>query len=256
MDVNFIPGNLREALTSGGVAGKILHAVRFSRQFSGESGEGYFFRTDRDFAAIDRGFGSSEFRRMSCPVAGVSIRKRQVDGNNVSVEIALPDGTILTGCASFSEGDALKELLDSLENEAAGSAVESAAASAEPVSENAKLFAAGLLWAVRSDGDLAPEQEAMVRKLCPPAALQAGVDYTQSNGFEAFLSAVKSTFSREQLTSLIANQLELAMCDGDLTGREMDFIRAEVNAWGYPVEEYRSLRNFLLLKNQSPILFA
>ena len=60
----------------------------------------------------------------------------------------------------------------------------------------------------------------------------------------------------EQLTSLIANQLELAMCDGDLTGREMDFIRAEVNAWGYPVEEYRALRNFLLLKNQSPILFA
>lgn len=255
MDVNFIPGNLREALTSGGVAGKILHAVRFSRQFSGESGEGYFFRTDREFAAIDRGFGSSEFRLMSCSVAGASIRKRQVDGNNVSVEIALPDGTILTGCASFSEGDALEELLDSLEA-GAGSAVESAAVSAEPVSENAKLFVAGLLWAVRSDGDLAPEQETMVRKLCPPAALQAAVDYTQSNGFEAFLSAVKSTFSREQLTSLIANQLELAMCDGDLTGREMDFIRAEVNAWGYPVEEYRALRNFLLLKNQSPILFA
>ena len=255
MDVNFIPGNLREALTSGGVAGKILHAVRFSRRFSGESGEGYFFLTDREFAAIDRSFGSSEFRLMSCPVAGASIRKRQVDGNNVSVEIALPDGTILTGCASFSEGDALEELLDSLEA-GAGSAVESAAVSAEPVSENAKLFVAGLLWAVRSDGDLAPEQETMVRKLCPPAALQAAVDYTQSNGFEAFLSAVKSTFSREQLTSLIANQLELAMCDGDLTGREMDFIRAEVNAWGYPVEEYRALRNFLLLKNQSPILFA
>ena len=252
MDVNFIPGNLREALTSGGVAGKILHAVRFSRQFSGESGEGYFFRTDREFAALDRGFGSSEFRLMSCPAAEVSIRRRKVEGNNVSAEVALPDGAVLAGCASFSEGDALEKLLDSL-NAGTVSPVEQDAA---PVSENAKLFAAGLLWAVRSDGDLAPEQEAMVRKLCPPAALQAGVDYTQSNGFEVFLSAVKSTFSREQLTSLIANQLELAMCDGDLTGREMDFIRAEVNAWGYPVEEYRALRNFLLLKNQSPILFA
>lgn len=248
MDVNFIPGNLREALTSGGVAGKILHAVRFSRRFSGESGEGYFFLTDREFAAIDRGFGSSEFRRMSCPVAEVSTRKRQVDGNNVSVEIALPDGTILTGCASFSEGTALDELLDCL----SGGVVPSA----EPVSENAKLFAAGLLWAVRADGNLAPEQEEMLRKLCPPAALEAGVDYTQSNGFDAFLSAVKSTFSREQLTSLIANQLEVEMCDGDLTGREMDFIRSEVNAWDYPVEEYRALRGFLLLKNQSPILFA
>ena len=252
MDVNFIPGNLKAALASDGIAGTVLHAVRFSRKFTGESGEGYFFLTDREFAAIDRGFGRSEFRRMSCPVAGASIRKRQVDGNNVSVEIALPDGTILTGCASFSEGDALEKLLDSL-NAGTVSPVEQDAA---PVSENAKLFAAGLLWAVRSDGDLAPEQETMVRKLCPPAALQAGVDYTQSDGFEAFLSAVKSTFSREQLTSLIANQLELAMCDGDLTGREMDFIRAEVNAWGYPVEEYRALRNFLLLKNQSPILFA
>ncbi len=255
MDVNFIPGNLREALTSGGVTGKILHAVRFSRQFSGESGEGYFFRTDREFAALDRGFGSSEFRLVSCPVAEVSIRRRKVEGNNVSAEVVLPDGTVLAGSASFSEGNALEKLLDSLEA-GAGSAVESAAVSAEPVSENAKLFVAGLLWAVRSDGDLAPEQETMVRKLCPPAALQAAVDYTQSNGFDVFLSAVKSTFSREQLTSLIANQLELAMCDGDLTGREMDFIRAEVNAWGYPVEEYRALRNFLLLKNQSPILFA
>ena len=256
MDVNFIPGNLREALTSGGVAGKILHAVRFSRRFSGESGEGYFFLTDREFAAIDRGFGSSEFRLVSCPAAEVSVRKRESEGNHVSVEIGLPDGTVLAGSASFSEGDALKELLDSLENEAAGSAVESAAASAEPVSENAKLFAAGLLWAVRSDGNLAPEQEVMLRELCPPAVLQAGVAYTQTNSFEAFLAAVKAAFSREQLTSLIANQLELAMCDGDLTGLEMDFIRTEVNAWGYPVDEYRALRGFLLLKNQSPILFA
>ena len=248
MDVNFIPGNLREALTSGGVAGKILHAVRFSRRFSGESGEGYFFLTDREFAAIDRGFGSSEFRRMSCPVAEVSTRKRQVDGNNVSVEIALPDGTVLAGSASFSEGTALNELLDCLSGGVVPPPV--------PVSENAKLFAAGLLWAVRSDGNLAPEQEVMLRELCPPAALEAGVDYTQSNGFDAFLSAVKSTFSREQLTCLIANQLELAMCDGDLTGREMDFIRSEVNAWNYPVEEYRALRGFLLLKNQSPMLFA
>lgn len=256
MDVNFIPGNLREALTSGGVAGKILHAVRFSRRFSGGSGEGYFLLTEREFAALDRGFGSSEFRLVSCPAAEVSVRKRESEGNHVSVEIALPDGTILTGCASFSEGDALKELLDSLENEAAGSAVESAAASAEPVSENAKLFAAGLLWAVRADGNLAPEQEEMLRKLCPPAALRAGVEYTQTNSFEVFLAAVKAAFSPEQLTSLIANQLEVEMCDGDLTGREMDFIRTEVNAWGYPVDEYRALRGFLLLKNQSPILFA
>ncbi len=248
MDVNFIPGNLRDALTSGGVTGKILHAVRFSRRFSGESGEGYFFLTDREFAAIDRGFGSSEFRRMSCPAAEVSVRKRESEGNHVSVEIGLPDGTVLAGSASFSEGTALDELLDCLSGGVVPPPV--------PVSENAKLFAAGLLWAVRADGNLAPEQEAMVRKLCPPAALQAGVDYTQSNGFEVFLSAVKSTFSREQLTSLIANQLELAMCDGDLTGREMDFIRSEVNAWDYPVEEYRALRSFLLLKNQSPMLFA
>ncbi len=248
MDVNFIPGNLRDALTSGGVAGKILHAVRFSRRFSGESGEGYFFLTDREFAAIDRGFGSSEFRLVSCPVAEVSVRKRESEGNHVSVEIGLPDGTVLAGSASFSEGTALDELLDCLSGGVVPPPV--------PVSENAKLFAAGLLWAVRADGNLAPEQEEMLRKLCPPAALEAGVDYTQSNGFDAFLSAVKSTFSREQLTCLIANQLELAMCDGDLTGREMDFIRSEVNVWGYPVEEYRALRNFLLLKNQSPILFA
>lgn len=248
MDVNFIPGNLRDALTSGGISGAVRHAVRFSRKFSGESGEGYFFLTDREFAAIDRGFGSSEFRLVSCPAAEVSVRKRESEGNHVSVEIGLPDGTVLAGSASFSEGTALDELLDCLSGGVVPPPV--------PVSENAKLFAAGLLWAVRADGNLAPEQEEMLRKLCPPAALEAGVDYTQSNGFDVFLSAVKSTFSREQLTCLIANQLELAMCDGDLTGREMDFIRSEVNAWDYPVEEYRALRGFLLLKNQSPMLFA
>ena len=96
------------ALASGGIAGTVLHAVRFSRKFTGESGEGYFFLTDREFAALDRGFGSSEFRLMSCPVAEVSIRRRKVEGNNVSAEVALPDGTVLAGCASFSEGDALE----------------------------------------------------------------------------------------------------------------------------------------------------
>ena len=82
------------------------------------------------------------------------------------------------------------------------------------------------------------------------------MEYTQTNSFEVFLAAVKAAFSPEQLTCLIANQLEVEMCDGDLTGREMDFIRSEVNAWDYPVEEYRALRGFLLLKNQSPMLFA
>lgn len=250
MDVNFIPGNLREALVADGISGTVRHAVRFSRKFSGESGEGYFFLTDREFAALDRGFGSSEFRLVSCSPEEATIRKRESTGNNVVVEIAVPDGTILAGSASFSEAAALETLLDCL----SGGAVPPA--ETVPVSENATLFAAGLLWAVRSDGNLAPEQEVMLRELCPPAVLQAGVAYTQTNSFEAFLAAVKAAFSREQLTSLIANQLELAMCDGDLTGLEMDFIRTEVNAWGYPVEEYRALRGFLLLKNQSPILFA
>ena len=272
MDVRFVSESLLNQAKAAGIAGEPLYAVRFSRAFSGESGEGYFLLYQDCLAALDRKFGE-EFQLRKLTLDELSLLKREQNGTKLDFTLDTASGPI-SSSATFSEAEALGELLDALNLAApavSAAPAPSAAAIVKPGSKpkieipssgnsgssgSLQLFAAGLLYAAASDGAFSPEQERLINQLIPSDVLATALSYYNSTPKETFFREIRNTFSEKQQTSLIANQLEVMMCDGDLRRIEMDFIKVEAMSLNYSSSKMYQIRELIILKNQLSALFA
>ena len=286
MDVRFVSESLLNQAKAAGIAGEPLYAVRFSRAFSGESGEGYFLLYPDCLAALDRKFGE-EFQLRKLTLDELSLLKREQNGTKLDFTLDTASGPI-SSSATFSEAEALGELLDALN--LAAPAVSAAASASAPApsaaaivkpephpavsvpgskpkieipssgtsgsSGSLQLFAAGLLYAAASDGAFSPEQERLINQLIPSDVLATALSYYNSTPKETFFREIRNAFSEKQQTSLIANQLEVMMCDGDLRRIEMDFIKVEAMYLNYSSSKMYQIRELIILKNQLSALFA
>lgn len=284
MDVRFVSESLLNQAKAAGIAGEPLYAVRFSRAFSGESGEGYFLLYPDCLAALDRKFGE-EFQLRKLTLDELSLLKREQNGTKLDFALDTASGPI-SASATFSEAEALGELLDALNLAApavSAAPAPSAAATVKPEpqpeplavsvagskpkieipssgtsgsSGSLQLFAAGLLYAAASDGAFSPEQERLINQLIPSDVLATALSYYNSTPKETFFREIRNAFSEKQQTSLIANQLEVMMCDGDLRRIEMDFIKVEAMYLNYSSSKMYQIRELIILKNQLSALFA
>lgn len=284
MDVRFVSESLLNQAKAAGIAGEPLYAVRFSRAFSGESGEGYFLLYPDCLAALDRKFGE-EFQLRKLTLDELLLLKREQNGTKLDFTLDTASGPI-SSSATFSEAEALGELLDALNlaapavSAAASAPAPSAAATVKPEPQPAasvpgskpkieipssgnsgssgslQLFAAGLLYAAASDGAFSPEQERLINQLIPSDVLATALSYYNSTPKETFFREIRNAFSEKQQTSLIANQLEVMMCDGDLRRIEMDFIKVEAMYLNYSSSKMYQIRELIILKNQLSALFA
>ncbi|MGF0036194.1 hypothetical protein [Victivallis vadensis] len=281
MDVRFVSESLLNQAKAAGIAGKPLHAVRFSRAFSGESGEGYFLLYPDCLAALDRKFGE-EFQLRKLAPDELSLLKREQNGTKLDFTLDTASGPI-SSSATFSEAEALGELLDALNLAApavSAAPAPSAAATVKPEPQPAvsvpgskpkieipssgnsgssgslQLFAAGLLYSAASDGAFSPEQERLINQLIPSDVLATALSYYNSTPKETFFREIRNAFSEKQQTSLIANQLEVMMCDGDLRRIEMDFIKVETMHLNYSSSKMYQIRELIILKNQLSALFS
>ena len=285
MDVRFVSESLLNQAKAAGIAGEPLYAVRFSRAFSGESGEGYFLLYPDCLAALDRKFGE-EFQLRKLAPDELSLLKREQNGTKLDFTLDTASGPI-SSSATFSEAEALGELLDALNLAApavSAAPAPSAAATVKPepspepqptvsvpgskpkieiplsgnsgASGSLQLFAAGLLYAAASDGAFSPEQERLINQLIPSDVLATALSYYNSTPKETFFREIRNAFSEKQQTSLIANQLEVMMCDGDLRRIEMDFIKVEAMYLNYSSSKMYQIRELIILKNQLSALFA
>lgn len=286
MDVRFVSESLLNQAKAAGIAGEPLYAVRFSRAFSGESGEGYFLLYQDCLAALDRKFGE-EFQLRELTLDELSLLKREQNGTKLDFALDTASGPI-SASATFSEAEALGELLDALN--LAAPAVSAAASASAPApsaaaivkpephpavsvpgskpkieipssgtsgsSGSLQLFAAGLLYAAASDGAFSPEQERLINQLIPSDVLATALSYYNSTPKETFFREIRNAFSEKQQTSLIANQLEVMMCDGDLRRIEMDFIKVEAMYLNYSSSKMYQIRELIILKNQLSALFS
>lgn len=281
MDVRFVSESLLNQAKAAGITGEPLHAVRFSRAFSGESGEGYFLLYPDCLAALDRKFGE-EFQLRKLTLDELSLLKREQNGTKLDFTLDTASGPI-SSSATFSEAEALGELLDALNLAApavSAAPAPSAAATVKPEPQPAasvpgskpkieipsssnsgssgslQLFAAGLLYAAASDGAFSPEQERLINQLIPSDVLATALSYYNNTPKETFFREIRNAFSEKQQTSLIANQLEVMMCDGDLRRIEMDFIKVEAMYLNYSSSKMYQIRELIILKNQLSALFA
>ena len=232
-------------------------------------------------AALDRKFGE-EFQLRKLALDELSLLKREQNGTKLDFTLDTASGPI-SSSATFSEAEALGKLLDALNLAApavSAAPAPSAAATVKPEPQPAvsvagskpkieipssgtsgssgslQLFAAGLLYAAASDGAFSPEQERLINQLIPSDVLATALSYYNSTPKETFFREIRNAFSEKQQTSLIANQLEVMMCDGDLRRIEMDFIKVEAMYLNYSSSKMYQIRELIILKNQLSALFA
>ena len=240
MDVKYLNTALLQQLETPPDA-----AARCNQCFDGTAGEGYLLQYGDELVLAERKIGDPDCRitRFTPPEPNVLETKR--DGGRFVFTLSGAGGTF-RAVAMFAEADAAEKML-------AGRT--QTGDSAAPVPESAALFAAGMLFAAKADGDIPEEEREMLGRLLPAPVLAEGWRYLREHDAAFFAAEANEKCSAEQKFSLFANQLELMMCDGELRSSEMAFLKQEAAAFGIPLEEYRKLRDLLVLKNQFPVLF-
>ena len=76
-----------------------------------------------------------------------------------------------------------------------------------------------------------------------------------SNG-PHFAAAARHALSDKQLISLLSNQLEILMADGEFFSTERRMMSELVRLLQFPPEDYARIEKVILLKNQRNGLFA
>lgn len=264
MDIRFLNTALLQQLQKNGFYAAPDAVVRVNQTFDKSSGEGYLLLFSGKLVAAERRLGEKEYRihPIDESPAETALAMRR-NGSRLEVEFHSA-GRTFQAEPCFGEADSAETLLrtwlETAPVAAAAPGDNAAAAALTPaaadVTREAMLFAAGLLFAVHADGEFPMEERNHLENHLPAAALGAGERYLEEKTFPEFVSDAKELFSPEQLLSLLANQLEVMMSDGKLRSTEMAFLKNEAVELGIPLEEYRMMREYLLLKNQYPALFS
>lgn len=264
MDIRFLNTALLQQLRENGFHAVPDAVVRVNQTFDGNSGEGYLMLFSGRLVTAERRIGEKEYQihPVQEPPAETALTMRR-NGSRLEVEFHSA-GRSFQAEPCFGEADCAETMLrtwiETVPVTTAASGDNAAAATLDPadaeVTREATLFAAGLLFAAHADGEFPTEERNHLENHLPAAALGAGERYLAEKNFPEFIRDAKEFFSPEQLLSLLANQLEAMMSDGKLRSSEMEFLKNEAVELGIPLEEYRMMREYLLLKNQYPALFS
>lgn len=252
MDTKFVVLSLLRKAAESGVTGAVTHAVRLDRAFDGQPGEGYLLCFGDTVCLAERPLGEPDYRCLAAPCSAVRVGKPEAAGSLLSSVRIDFNGTPLSCSWSWAENEDAADLFARLPGMESGGEA--------PVPETAAdspgaLFVAGLMFGAEFNGELPPEQEKWIRNLAAPNALKPGMALYQQHDLAAYAALVKAKFSEEQLVSLLANQLEVIMSDGDLRPCERDGMREFVRLIGFPEPRYREMLDVILQKNSHAVLF-
>ncbi len=252
MEPKYINSTMTAAAAEKGLSGTPRAAVRFSQSFSGHSGEAILLLFPEDLLVLDREFGQSKYSCERLPLSAITVRRAAKEGNAFRLELEA-NGKCYPGKAYFGEALAAENLSDILSGRTGKTPAPAPPSEEVPVGV---LFSAGLIYAAGCDGEIPEEQNRLVNRLAPGNSLSAAVQYTEQHTFQQFCDAIRKRFNRDQTTALLANQLEVMMCDGTFRRVEMALLKEEVKNIGFPEAEYRRIRDLILLKNQILVLFS
>lgn len=254
MDTKFVVLSLLRQAEAVGASGEVTYAIRLDKTFDGRSGEGYILCFGDTVCLADRPLGQGTYRCQAAPLAEVRVKKLERGNSNSFADLDFAGSAV--GCHwSWAENKDAERLLALFAGNAATAESPAQAPAAAP-DRTAELFVAGLMYAAESSGQLSPEQEQLIRELAPGDMLTRGLDYYHGHDLITYVGAVRAAFNREQLLSLLANQLEVVMVDGDFRSAERRGMEELGRKLGFPAAEYEKILEVILCKNRSPLLFS
>lgn len=255
MDGSFVVLSLLRDAAAAGAQGDVDEAVRLDRAFDGESGEGYLLRFDDRLCFAERRTGETDYTCFVLPLTEIALCALSEDHFLTRARFRAGD-RFFDCCWSWAEREDAEKLLLQFRNETnLASDTENSGAETGTCSP-AVLFVAGLMFAAGADNNLPEEEEQKIRELAPEEALKPGVAFYQQSSLEDFAAAARHALSDKQLISLLSNQLEILMADGEFSSTERRMMSELVRLLQFPPEDYARIEKVILLKNQRNGLFA
>ena len=255
MDGSFVVLSLLRDAAAAGAEGDVDEAVRLDRAFGGESGEGYLLRFGDRLCFAERRTGETDYVCTVLPLTEIALCALTEDHFLTRARFRAGD-RFFDCCWSWAEREDAEKLLLHLRDETAAAPATGTGGTATGSDSPAVLFVAGLMFAAGADNELPEEEEKKIRELAPREALEPGVAFYQRSSLEEFAAAARRALSDKQLISLLSNQLEILMADGEFSSAERHMMSELVHLLDFPPEDYARIEKVILLKNQRNGLFA
>jgi hypothetical protein len=114
---------------------------------------------------------------------------------------------------------------------------------------------AGLMFLASEDDNVSIEENDYILKVAnnDQETLNVAHNFFQNQPIETLFDVLQ-TCEDEQKYCIMANLLELAMCDGVLHSKELKLIRMFAKSMDIEDEEYETIKQIMVMKNQTGIL--
>ncbi|MEF3192507.1 MAG: TerB family tellurite resistance protein [Campylobacterales bacterium] len=119
-------------------------------------------------------------------------------------------------------------------------------------------LAAGLIYAMASDGSIEDEERFMLGMVFGrhSQAIDRAISYVKNIAFETYLSEAATLLDEEQKVTLLLMMLDLMLADGEATQAEQKLFNQAVAAFSLDHEKFEPLARGIVLKNRKALFFS
>ena len=239
MKFSFLPEEIKSEIDANLIDNEPLALARSNMAADGHMGESFIVAYEERFYFFSKAMGSPAYTKIEGAYSDISEMNVHKDTKNSIIEIQIGKRHTTFKFSPFEER--------SLQNVYAKWLNLS-------ISPFIALLAA-LMYLASEDDDVSVEENDYILKLAnnDEDLLNTAHNFYQEQPIETLFTVLK-VCDKDQQYCIMANLLELAMCDGVLHSKELKLIRRFGRSMGMRDEEYRTIKQVMVMKNQLGIL--
>lgn len=275
MNFSFLPNKIKEQIKQVFTDELPISLARSNTTIDGNTGESYILAYKDKIVVFSRNLGENNYSIISGDfgdVGNVAIRK---EGSSTFLDTEIKDSKYSLKFSSFEEKN-LSPIVEQWQKVTSGGETGAethvsqdmtqqvdrktdGVDSSQPYGKISLMegLAVALMYISSVDGDVDPQEDNYLIYLFQnnKSLLQKALAYYKSHSYDDFLNEI-NVMNQEQKLCFAANMMELGMIDGVLHRSEMKLIRKFCDQMGVTEDEYDTLKQVLLIKNQLNVLQA
>ncbi len=256
MNIFSLPSKVRQALDPILQGDDPTAIVRANGSIDGSPGESYLVTVRNMLFVFSRTMGVYDYTSLALPfneIGKLAIKKDQYD---LFLELSAQGNTYSLKFSSYQEKD-LTVVVDAWGGTTKQAppplppATSAKAATLSPF----EIAISALIFAAATDVDIDPSEEAYIKTLEADntEAFRAALQYYETHTPEDVM-ALLSALDEQQKICVLANVMELCMADGVLDSSEQILISKYATSMGVSPQRSDTMRDVLLIKNQTSVL--
>lgn len=240
MKFDFLPDGVKTGIDAELLEQQPLVIARSNKGVNDTIGESFLVAYDKKMLIFNKGMGKSDYQKMigdyNNDIKAMGIRKVH---NNVIFEFTIKNQQFFLTFGALKELD-LNIIFQKWQD--------------RPLTPY-EILIISLMYLATADNIVTQEQDQYILKLVNnnQELLNSAFKYYEKHAIEDLLNEA-GKLSEDQQLCLMANMIELAMCDGVMHGVELKLMKQFANSMGIATEEFDTIKQVLLVKNNVGVM--